>query len=79
MGLEVPKNSVTRPHARKPYIAPQFKSLTLEEPKAKLLASNAHPDPNVKKLLDWIAQLEIRQREMSSKVPVVNRELKESE
>ncbi|PYX04836.1 MAG: hypothetical protein DMG88_23400 [Acidobacteria bacterium] len=62
--LEVPKNSVSsRPHDRKPYIAPQFKRLTLAEAKAKLLASTAHPDPNVKKLLDWIAQLENRQRE----------------
>jgi hypothetical protein len=62
--LEVPENSVSsRPHARKPYTAPQLKSLTLAETKAKLLASTANRDPNVKQLLDWIAQLEIRQRE----------------
>jgi hypothetical protein len=62
--LQVPKNSVSSHlHERKPYTAPQFKPLTLEEAKAKLLASTARGDPNVKELLDWIAQLEIRQRE----------------
>lgn len=58
------KNSVSsRLHEKKPYTAPQFKPLTLAEAKAKLRASTARRDPNVKELLDWIAQLEIRQHE----------------
>jgi hypothetical protein len=62
--LEVTKNSVGSPlHGRKPYTSPQFKPLTLEEAKAKLLASTARGDPNVKELLNWIAQLENRRRE----------------
>ena len=60
----MPKNSVgSRLHEKKPYTAPQFKHLTLEEAKAKLLANPARGDPNIKELLDWIVQLEIRQRE----------------
>jgi len=61
--LEVQQNSVTRLHEKKPYTPPQFKRLTLEEAKAKLLASTARDDLNVKELLDRIAQLEIRQHE----------------
>src|SRR5207253_9389247 len=61
--LAVPKNSISnRLHERKPYTAPQFEHLTLEEANAKL-ASTALAAADVKQLLEWIRQLENRQHE----------------
>ena len=60
----MPKNSVSsRLHEKKPYTAPQFKHLTLEQAKVKLLVSAARGGAGVTQLLEWISQLEIHQHE----------------